>query len=131
MIGRWMLLLLFSGRYIQLEWVETEQLSCGESTPKKVCSMSSFSFAPWPVLEVATSPGKACGTLRPLQRRLFAWSATLGKILTLDSLRKRHVTVIDRCYMCKKTGESVDLLLLHCDVAFALWSSLFSRFELS
>jgi hypothetical protein len=24
--------------------------------------------------------------------------------------------VIDRCYMCKKTGESVDHLLLHCDV---------------
>jgi hypothetical protein len=39
--------------------------------------------------------------------------------------------MIDRCYMCKKTGESVDHLLLHYDVASALWSSLFSRFGLS
>jgi hypothetical protein len=33
--------------------------------------------------------------------------------------------------MCKKTGESVDHLLLHCDVASALWSTFFSRFGLS
>jgi hypothetical protein len=29
-----------------------------------------------------------------LKLALFAWSATLGKILTLDNLRKRHVIVI-------------------------------------
>jgi hypothetical protein len=52
-------------------------------------------------------------------------------ILTLDNLKKRHIIVIDRCYMCKKTGESVDHLFLHRDVASALWSSLFSRFGLS
>jgi len=39
--------------------------------------------------------------------------------------------VINRCYMCKKTEKSVDHLLLHCDVASALWSSLFSRFKMS
>jgi hypothetical protein len=33
--------------------------------------------------------------------------------------------------MCKLTGESVDHLLLYCDVASALWSSLFSRFGMS
>jgi hypothetical protein len=35
----------------------------------------------------------------------FAWSVALGKILTLDNLRKQHVIVIDRCYMCKKTSD--------------------------
>jgi hypothetical protein len=33
--------------------------------------------------------------------------------------------------MCRKTWETVDHLLLHCDVASALWSSLFSRFGIS
>jgi len=50
----------------------------------------------------------------------FAWSAALGKILTVDNFRKRHIIIVDRCCLCKRDGESVDHLLLHCDVAFAL-----------
>jgi len=42
----------------------------------------------------------------------------------LDNLRNQHVIVINICYTCKKTGAFVDHLLLHCDVASALWSSL-------
>jgi hypothetical protein len=37
----------------------------------------------------------------------FVWTA-LGKILTLDNLRKRNIIVVDWCYMCKKSGESID-----------------------
>jgi hypothetical protein len=66
-----------------------------------------------------------------LEGGFFAWSAALGKILTLDNLRRRHVIVMDRCCMCKRSGESVDHLLLHCDVASAIWSAFFSRFGLS
>jgi hypothetical protein len=33
--------------------------------------------------------------------------------------------------MCKRDGESVDHLLLHCDVSYALWSALFTCFGLS
>jgi hypothetical protein len=61
----------------------------------------------------------------------FAWSAAFRKILTLDNLRHRHVIVINRCCMCKRHGESVDHLLLHCEVAGALWNTIFSRFGLS
>jgi len=61
----------------------------------------------------------------------FAWTAAQGKILTLDNLRKKGVVVIDRCCMCKLNGESVDHLLLHCEVACALWNAIFSRFSLS
>lgn len=61
----------------------------------------------------------------------FAWTAAHGKILTLDNLRKKRVIVIDRCCMCKMNGESVDHLLLHCELARALWNAIFSRFSLS
>jgi hypothetical protein len=70
-------------------------------------------------------------TQAPSRAAFFVWSVALGKILTLDNLRKWLVIVINKCYMCKKTGESVDHLLLHCDVASVLWSSLFSRFGMS
>jgi len=42
-----------------------------------------------------------------------------------------NVMLLNRYCMCKKTEESMDHLLLHCDVASALWYSLFSRFGLS
>jgi hypothetical protein len=61
----------------------------------------------------------------------FAWATTLGKILTLNNLRKRQVTVIDKCCMCKKNGDTMDHLLLHCEVACVLWNTIFSRFSLS
>jgi hypothetical protein len=53
----------------------------------------------------------------PLKVAFFAWSTALGKILIMDNLRKRHIIVVDRCCMCKRDGESVDHLLLHCEVA--------------
>jgi hypothetical protein len=58
----------------------------------------------------------------------FVWTTTLGKILTLDNLRKRNAIVVNLCYMCKKSREFIDHLLLHCEVARELWSSLFNLF---
>jgi hypothetical protein len=52
----------------------------------------------------------------PLRVSFFVWTAALGKILTHDNLRRRHIVVVERCCMCKKSEESVDHLLLHCDV---------------
>jgi hypothetical protein len=70
-------------------------------------------------------------TQAPSRAAFFVWTEALGKILTLDNIKKRHVIMINKCYMCKKTREFVDHLLLHCDVASILWSSLFSRFGMS
>jgi len=57
----------------------------------------------------------------PTMVAFFVWSATLGKILTHDNLRKRNVIVIEWC-LCKKSGESIDHLLLHCEIVRDLWS---------
>jgi hypothetical protein len=67
----------------------------------------------------------------PPMAAFFTWAAALGRILTLDNLRKRHIIIVDRCYLCKRDGESVDHILLHCDVASALWNNIFSRFGIS
>jgi hypothetical protein len=61
----------------------------------------------------------------------FAWTTALEEILTLDNLRKRQIIVINRCCMCKKNEESVDHLLLHCEVVCVLWNAIFCRFRLS
>jgi hypothetical protein len=38
---------------------------------------------------------------------------------------------VDRCCMCKRNVESANHLLFHCDVAYAIWSVLFSHFRMS
>jgi hypothetical protein len=82
--------------------------------------------------EVVHFPWKSIWRTKvPLKVAFFAWLAALGKILTMDNLRKRHIIVIDRCCMCKMNEETVDQLLLHCEVAHALWNAIFSSFNLS
>ena len=58
----------------------------------------------------------------------FYWTTALGNILTTDNLQKRHIIVLDWCYMCKWCGELVNHLLLHCPIAYELWSMVFSLF---
>jgi len=88
---------------------------------KKACSRSGLSLALWLALWEVTFLGSVWQTQAPTQAAYFGWSAVLGKILALNNLRKRYVILVDRCCMCKRNGESVDhLLLLHCDVAYAL-----------
>ncbi|XP_041001677.1 uncharacterized protein LOC121247381 [Juglans microcarpa x Juglans regia] len=69
-------------------------------------------------------------TKAPSKATFFVWTTSLDKILTTDNLRKRRVIVLD-CCMCKKHGESVDRLLLHCEVAKVIWDDFFSRVGLS
>ena len=39
--------------------------------------------------------------------------------------RQLSELVVNRCYMCKRNEESADHLLLHCEVACALWNAFF------
>ena len=68
-------------------------------------------------------------TNAPLRVGFFVWTAVLGKVLILDNLRKRQLIMINRC-LYKSDGETVEILL-HCEVASALWYAFFSRFGLS
>ena len=70
-------------------------------------------------------------TKAPSKAAFFVWSASLEKILTLDNLRRRQVIMVNRCCPCKLDGESVDHLLLHCEVARSLWNTIMSHFGLS
>ena len=64
----------------------------------------------------------------PPRVAFFSWTAALGKILTIDNLRKRHFVVHEWCFMCKRCGESVDHLLLHNPLAFEMGSMVFCLF---
>ena len=66
----------------------------------------------------------------PLRVAFFSWTPTLGKILILENLWYEGVTIADWCYVCKKSGESVNHLLLHCPIAYELWSMVWTLFGL-
>jgi hypothetical protein len=65
-------------------------------------------------------------TQAPSRAAFLLWFAALGKILTLDNLKKRHVIMINKCYMCKKTGIPwiifffTAMWLLLCGVLFSV-----------
>jgi hypothetical protein len=63
----------------------------------------------------------------PKRVAFFVWTAALGKILTHDNLRRCGIVVVEWCVMCKH-GESVDHILLHCDLARVVWSCFYSLF---
>jgi hypothetical protein len=64
----------------------------------------------------------------PPKSGVFAWTAALGKILTLDNLQKRNIVVMEWCYMCKQCGKSIDHLFLHCEVPTELWTMFLQLF---
>jgi hypothetical protein len=43
----------------------------------------------------------------PPRVAFFVWTAALGKILTMDNLRKKNIIVTEWGCMCKNSGESI------------------------
>ena len=48
---------------------------------------------------------------------IFGWMALLKRILTMDNLRRKGVTVVNECQICLRDEESVDHLLLNSKTA--------------
>ena len=46
----------------------------------------------------------------------------MGKLLTMDNLRRWGYVVVGWCCLCKASGELVDHLFLHCPMAVCLWN---------
>ncbi|GFS31499.1 acyl-CoA N-acyltransferase with RING/FYVE/PHD-type zinc finger protein [Actinidia rufa] len=63
---------------------------------------------PWKGIWVGIVPSKVC---------FFGWAAAKRAILTIDNLRRRKMVVIEWCYMCQRSAETTNHLLLHCDYA--------------
>jgi hypothetical protein len=86
---------------------------------KLLISPNGFSF-PWKSIWRVKVPSRLA---------FFVWTAALGKkILMLNNLRKRNILVIEWCCMFKKSGESIDHLVIHCEVAKEFWSSILNLF---
>jgi hypothetical protein len=67
----------------------------------------------------------------PLRVAFFTWTAVLGKLPTIDNLRKRNMVIVNRCCLCKNAAESIDHLFLHCILAKDLWDSVLLSFGVS
>ena len=39
---------------------------------------------------------------------VFAWEVAWGKVLTLDQLKRRGMTFVNRCFMCEEDKETID-----------------------
>jgi hypothetical protein len=85
----------------------------------KYLSSSAGTAVPWKRIWKTNAPPRVA---------FFVWVAALGRILTTDNLRRRHVMVLDWCCMCKENGESISHLLLHCSAAMEIWYFMFSIF---
>ena len=61
----------------------------------------------------------------------FAWEAIWGKTLTLDLIQKKGWVLANRYFMCHKSEETIDHLLIHCAKTRVLWELLFSLVRVS
>ena len=58
----------------------------------------------------------------PPRVAFISWSASLEIFLQLISFAKKGIIILDWCYMYKRCEKLVDHLLLHCPIAFEMWS---------
>jgi hypothetical protein len=58
----------------------------------------------------------------------FLWTVALDRILTMDTLRKRGFSLANWCCLCKKSEETTNHLLIHCEYTSALWQLILNLF---
>lgn len=130
MVRRWSWSLCSLVFCTQLGWDEVARIKSVGSLSKGGPSRSDLFIMHSPILLQLHFLWRAFGKIRLHREVFFVWMTVLGKILTLDNLRKRHVIVMDWCCMCNKNGKTIDHHLLHCEMARALWVLIYRLFGL-
>jgi hypothetical protein len=102
---------------------EVDKLMWG---PSKKGTFDSRSF-----YQVLHNPSDRCFPWKSIWRvkapprvAFFMWTATWGRILTCDNLKRKGFVLASWCCMCKN-AEMVDHLLIHCWFARQLWNFVF------
>ncbi|MFS7993461.1 putative reverse transcriptase zinc-binding domain-containing protein [Helianthus anomalus] len=59
----------------------------------------------------------------PSKCSIFMWGAEMNKLPTLDARRRRNIQIdSSTCSLCETADETVEHLLIGCEVANAIWS---------
>jgi hypothetical protein len=64
-------------------------------------------------------------------RIAFLWATALGRIITVDNLRRQGFYLINRCCLCKKDKETINHFLLHCEFSVDIWHLVLISFGVS
>lgn len=83
-------------------------------------------FKTWQTFLMSSSPFQHLEEQGPLKSSLVKMDSIIEENPDMDNLGKQCITVVEWCCMCKRIGETVDHLLLHREVARALWDDLFN-----
>ena len=103
----------------QLCWRRDSQKSFTVKRYYHCLSPPSLLTFPWKIIWKGKVPPRVA---------FFSWTTALGRILTIDNFWKHRLILMDWCCMCKRSGESVDHLLLHYPMARELWFVVFGMF---
>ncbi|XP_028052432.1 uncharacterized protein LOC114256937 [Camellia sinensis] len=85
------------------------------------CVVDGTFVYPWKNVWVSGTPSKVA---------FFVWTASLGRILTIDNLIRHGHILVNWCCLCSQAVESVDHFLIHCSVSSRLWMLVVAMFGL-
>lgn len=66
----------------------------------------------------------------PSKVSFFLWNTYLDNILTLNHLQSRGWNLANRCVMCMREEESINLLFIHCLIVFMVWTFFLSHLHI-
>jgi hypothetical protein len=73
--------------------------------------------------EHSSFPWKSIWKVKSPPRIAFLlWATSLGRILTVDNLKRREFQLINWCCLCEKDEETINHFLHHCEYTVDIWN---------